>query len=92
MSTGTCYFPSYGAALRYYRPYVGEPAYTGGEPHPIRAKRTKDTEARALVDQKLNAGEIHIGKPTLKPGESLSIQDNRYHITEAKKTSCARAS
>lgn len=84
MTTGTCYFPSYGAALRYYRPYVGEPAFTGGDIQPRKAKRTGDDDCRALVDQKLNAGEIHIGKPALKPGQTLSIQDNRYHITEGK--------
>ena len=83
MTTGTCYFPSYGAALRYYRPYLGEPVFMGDTPHPIREKRTRDDECRALVDQKLNAAEIHIGKPALKPGQTLSIQDNRYHITEA---------
>jgi hypothetical protein len=85
MKTGTCYFPSYGAALRYYRPYVGHPVFMGGEAHPARLKRTKDAECRALVDQKLNEGEIHIGKPALKPGQTLSIEDNRYHITEAAK-------
>jgi hypothetical protein len=85
MKTGTCYFPSYGAALRYYRPYLGEPVFTGGDAHPIREKRTRNDECRALVDQKLNSGEIHIGKPALKPGDTLTIEDNRYHITEAQK-------
>lgn len=74
MKTGTCYFPSYGAAMRYYRPYVGV-IVRGAQVH----------ELRAMVDQKLNEGEIHIGKPALKPGETLSIEDNRYHITEAGK-------
>jgi hypothetical protein len=85
MKTGTCYFPSYGAALRYYRPYVEEPTFIGGTPHPRKEKRAKDCEARALVDSKLNAAEIHIGKPPLKPGELLSIEGNRYHVTEAAK-------
>lgn len=89
MKTGTCYFPSYGAALRYYRPYVGE-----GLSHclPVagllesekQTCRAKDCEARALVDQKLNSGEIHIGKPPTKPGDVLTIEDNRYHVTEAE--------
>lgn len=73
MKTGTSYFPSYGAALRYYRPYCE-----------LRGTTQVRTEAtRALVDAKLNASEIHIGKPPLKPGERLSIQDNRWHIEGA---------
>ena len=75
MKTGTCYFPSYGAALRYYRPYCA----------PFDAKSTRETrsqEVRALVDRKLNESEIHIGKPDLKPGQTLTIEDNRYHITD----------
>lgn len=77
MKTGTCYFPSYGAALRYYRPYVQFEDMSGI------AKGTAQTVAlRRLVDRKLNAGEIHIGKPDLKPGQTLTIEDNRYHITE----------
>lgn len=72
MKTGTCYFPSYGAAMRYYRYEVlGE--------HP--ASRTQ--ACRAVVDRKLNEGQIHIGKPALKPGETLSIEDNRYHINDS---------
>lgn len=73
MKTGTCYFPSYGAALRYYRPYCLARETRRGD-------RTQFT--RLVVDEKLNGGEIHIGKPVLKPGEILSIEDNRYHITE----------
>lgn len=69
MKTGTCYFPSYGAAMRYYRPYY---AYIH--------KYTRTRALRRGIDQKLNSGEIHIGKPDLKPGETLSIEDNRYHI------------
>ncbi len=75
MKTGTCYFPSYGAAMRYYRPYCCAREYRRGD-------RTQVT--RAVVDQKLNAGEIHIGKPALKHGDVLTIEDNRYHITEAR--------
>ena len=72
MKTGTCHFSSYGAALRYYRPYCVARETRRGD-------RTQ--VVRLVVDQKLNAGEIHIGKPALKPGESLSIEDNRYFIT-----------
>jgi hypothetical protein len=75
MKTGTCYFPSYGAALRYYRPYCEHPEQYKGV--------SRDERLRRLVDQKLNEGEIHIGRPELKPGETLTIEDNRYHITEA---------
>lgn len=69
--TGTCYFPSYGAALRYYRPYLG-----------VIVRGAQMVELRSFVDEKLNAGEIHIGKPKLQPGQTLSIKDNRYHIAE----------
>ncbi len=39
----------------------------------------------AAVSRKIAAGEIHIGKPALKAGETLSIIDDgtRYAITEA---------
>lgn len=71
MKTGTCHFPSYGAALRYYRPYCLTRETKRGD-------RTQVT--RQVVDQKLTAAEIHIGRPDLKPGETLTIEDNRYHI------------
>lgn len=78
MKTGTCYFPSYGAALRYYRPYC--------VPFDTQHGRTQRTQVvRNVVDQKLNEGEIHIGKPPLKPGDVLTIEDNRYHVTEVTK-------
>lgn len=77
MKTGTCHFPSYGAALRYYRPYV---ALDAGATFPA---YVRTQELRALVDRKLNEGEIHIGKPATKPGDVLTIEDNRWHITEA---------
>jgi hypothetical protein len=32
------------------------------------------------VAYKIKMGEIHLGKPPLKPGETLFIKDNRYHI------------
>lgn len=72
MKTGTCHFPSYGAAMRYYRDYLG-----------VIVRGAQIQELRRLVDSKLNEREIHIGKPALKPGQTLSIEDNRYHITEA---------
>lgn len=39
-------------------------------------------DAATAVDRKLAAGEIHIGKPPLKPGDVLTIEDCRYHVTE----------
>lgn len=78
MKTGTCYFPSYGAALRYYRPYVQFEDLSNISPG-----TAQTVGLRRLIDRKLNEGEIHIGKPDLKPGQTLSIEDNRYHITEA---------
>lgn len=78
MKTGTCYFPSYGAAMRYYRPYAEiEGPYHG---HAVRTQAT-----RALVNRKLNEGEAHIGKPPHKPGAVLTIEDNRWHVTEGCK-------
>ncbi len=67
MMTGTSYFKSVTAALRYYRAYGF------------------DEEA---VDQKIAEGEIHIGKPALKPGETLQLIDEgtRYQITEPRKS------
>lgn len=80
MKTGTCYFPTYGAAMRYYRPYLDN--YVRG-PH---ARKNQRTQAlRHWIDSKLNLGEIHIGKPPLKPGDVLTIKDNRYHVTEGGK-------
>lgn len=37
------------------------------------------------VERKIAEGEIHIGQPTLKPGETLNVIDNgtRYQITSA---------
>ena len=36
------------------------------------------------VDRKLREGEIHIGQPTAKPGESVKVDiDGRYWIDEA---------
>ena len=63
---GTCYFPTRGNAIRYYRPY----AKLDGE------------KASIVVDRKLAAGEIHIGPPPTKPGDVITIEDCRYHVTE----------
>jgi len=35
----------------------------------------------AEVTRKEQDGEISYGRPTLKPGESLTVREGRYHIT-----------
>jgi len=41
-------------------------------------------QAKRAVERKIEAGEIHIGKPDLKPGQRLSIIDSgtRYAIED----------
>jgi hypothetical protein len=65
--TGTSHFVTFERACDYYRAY--DPSLT-----PV--------ELRQWVRGKVNAGEIHIGIPDLKPGERLSIIDDgcRYAI------------
>ena len=69
MSTtwGTSYFVSVAAAERYYRDY-----FSGTRPALVK-----------YVKGKIDAGEIHIGKPHVKDGDVLSVIDNgaRYAIT-----------
>jgi hypothetical protein len=64
---GTCYFPTLARATAYYRPYA----------------KIEGIPVTKLVDRKLDAKEIFIGEPPLKPGETLTIEDNRYFVTEA---------
>lgn len=42
-------------------------------------------ETSREVDRKISAGEIHIGPPSVKPGQRLTMIDNhtRYAIVEA---------
>jgi hypothetical protein len=63
--TGTSYFPSYTAALTYYKDYH----------YPDTAK---------AIQRKAREGEIHIGKPAMRPGQRLVLVDNglRYGIEE----------
>lgn len=63
--TGTSYFPSIMDAENYYTPYWNS---------------AKDRDFTRWVRLKIASGEIHIGKPPLKPGETLFIKDNRYHV------------
>ena len=67
--TGTSYFKSYIDAIDYYRDYA---------PNLTRA------ELGHWVDNKIKAGEIHTGKPDLKPGQRLLLNaaEGRYFIEE----------
>jgi len=64
---GTSYFATKGHAIKYYAQH--DPSAT-------------EKEIQEWVDCKLENGEIHIGQPVLKTGESLNIDDDgRYHKT-----------
>lgn len=67
--TGTCYFPTIGHALAYYRPY-------------LQFEDTSRVGLADLVHRKLEAGEIHLGKPTLQAGQRAYVTDNRWHIVD----------
>ncbi len=73
MSTryGTSYFPTWQDAATYYKPYV-----KAEQPHGW------FTATTALVKRKVAEGEIHIGKPPVKPGQRLYVADNRWHVEE----------
>lgn len=43
-----------------------------------------ESDAPKAVNRKLAAGEIYIGLPPTKTGDILTIEDCRYHVTEAK--------
>lgn len=66
---GTSHFETLYAARRYYRDY--DPSLS-------------PKELNKWVADKLNAGEIHIGAPEVKPGQRLSIiaGEGRYQIEE----------
>lgn len=84
MTVGTCYFPTFADAVKYYRPYLGDPVFRGGDQHPTKSTLRKDDQCRALVETKIKEGEIFIGKPATKPRDVLFVKENRYHIQEAK--------
>lgn len=69
MKIGTSHFVSLTAARAYYSPY--DPDLTA-------------EELKAWIDRKVAEGEIHIGKPTLQPGQKLSVipGEGRYQIEE----------
>ncbi len=66
------HFVSEAHAIRYYA------AYESGDAH------QRHAWAKSAVAQKLKDGEIKIGPPALKPGETLRIIDGgtRYAIVE----------
>jgi len=45
------------------------------------------SDAKQVVEQKIREGQIHIGRPHLKPGETLSVVDGgkRYAISNPRK-------
>lgn len=49
-------------------------------------RATEGKDAAGAVERKLAEGQIHLGKPDLKPGEVLTVIDNgtRYAIKEAE--------
>lgn len=68
MQSGTSYFVSKEAAVKYYK----------GQDY---------DDAEVAVEQKLKDGEIHIGKPELKDGETLKVnkEEGRYFIEADRK-------
>jgi len=66
---GTCYFVSFRLACRYYADY--EPGISR-------------SELEAVVQRKIDEGQIHIGLPPIKVGQIISRIDNgtRYALSE----------
>jgi hypothetical protein len=57
--------------MRYYAPYEGLTLNSRTEKH-----------MEAIVNRKLEAGEIHIGRPVLRSSESVTTNDEgRYVVT-----------
>lgn len=77
MRTGTAYFVSRAAAVRYYRPY-DRPATL--------------TEGVAAVDRRIAEGLIHIGRPDRPLGHRLVLIDDstRYGVEEIPNNSNVR--
>lgn len=66
---GTSHFVSHAHAVSYYRPYAPDLNYR---------------ERRAWIESKVRDGEIHIGRPECKPGESIvTIDDGTRYAIEA---------
>jgi hypothetical protein len=71
MIYGTSHFESFVAARRYYHYY--DPSLTPEQLH-------------EWVSNKVTSGEIHIGKPELKPNQKLKLDrsEGRYFIVEGE--------
>jgi hypothetical protein len=69
MRYGTSHFVSKDSAMRYYAYENPSASYS---------------ERRNAIERRLAEGAIHIGEPTLKPGERLLVIDDgtRYAIAE----------
>ena len=70
MRYGTSYFPTWANAKRYYGQFL------------TCKVEYFEEEIKNIVNNKINSGEIHIGKPSLKPGQKCYIEDNRYFIED----------
>ena len=64
---GTSHFEDWMAAVRYYKPY----------------ENNNLQQSYKAVERKIKEGVIHIGPPEVKPGESISLneEEGRYFIT-----------
>jgi hypothetical protein len=82
ITTGTNCFPSFSHAFNHYRPYLGNPVFTGGDLNPRKEKRAKDRETMDLINEKIKNKEIIIGDPILMPNQEKKLIDNRWHICE----------
>jgi hypothetical protein len=67
ITTGTCYFPFFESAVRYYQQY--------------NISSSQET-LRLYVQSKIKDGEIKIGDPPLKENQEKKLIDNRWHICE----------
>lgn len=67
ITIGTCYFPHFHAAIWHFRPY--EPSFSV-------------YQMNQWIHAKIKAGEIIIGNPPLKDGQTKKLIDNRWHICE----------
>ena len=74
MTIGTSHFMSFEAAMRYYAAYEGI----------TRMTPKNRAYMRDIVQHKLDAGEIHMGRPEVKAGERVSInEEGRYLLHQA---------
>jgi len=62
---GTSYFPSLSDAEIYYSPYSPD---------------LSNRDFNSMIQGKIQSGEIYLGKPPLKPGESFFVKENRYFV------------